>query len=112
MMQIGKRREAYTFSDKAHPKEGIFASILGGVLLIAFLVLFAVTSKKQGGLGVGLAGLLILFCSIAGIVLSIRAMKKEDILYRYPVIGLAVNGIVLLISIALYFAGLASDISI
>lgn len=112
MIRLKKRKTAYTFSDKTHPKEGILSVIVGSVLLISFLVLFLVTSRKQGGLFIGVLGLAIFFGSIAGIWLSVKAMKKEDILYRFPIIGIVINGIVLLISVSLYFIGLAANISI
>lgn len=112
MIRLKKRKTAYTFSDKTHPKEGILSVILGFILLISFLILFLITSRKQGGLLIGGLGLCIFFCSIAGIWLSVKAMKKEDILYRFPVIGIIINGIVLLISVSLYFIGLAANISI
>lgn len=112
MIRLKKRKTAYTFTDKTHPKEGILSVIVGSVLLISFLVLFLVTSRKQGGLFIGVLGLGIFFGSIAGIWLSVKAMKKEDILYRFPIIGIVINGIVLLISVSLYFIGLAANISI
>ena len=112
MIRLRKRKTVYTFSDKTHPKEGIISVITGTVLLISFLVLFLITSKKQGGLLIGVLGLCIFFGSVAGIWLSVKAMKKEDVLYRFPIIGIVVNGIVLLISVSLYFIGLAANISI
>lgn len=112
MIRIGKRRDAYTFTDRVHPKEGIFSVATGIVLLISFLVLFLVTSRRQGGLIVGVLGLLILFGSIAGIWISVKGMKKEDIYYRFLILGLVLNGIVLITSVSLYFIGLASNISI
>lgn len=112
MIQIGKRREAYTFTDRTHPKEGIFSVITGALLFLCFLVLFLVTSMHQGGKIIGVLGILIFFGAIGGIWLSMRGMKKEDIYYRFPIIGIVLNGIVIVMSVSLYFIGLASNISI
>lgn len=112
MIRIGKRREAYTFTDRVHPKEGILSVASGGLLLISFLVLFLLTSRKQGGLLIGVLGLLIFAFSIFGVWLALKAMKKEDIYYRFPILGIVLNGIVVIVSVSLYFMGLASNIKI
>lgn len=112
MIRIGKRRDAYQFSDKVHPLEGIFSFVIGIVLIVAFLVLFYLTSKQPGSILVGALGFLIFFCSIFGLWLAGKGMKKEDIMLRYPILGMVLNGIVLLISVSLYFIGLAAGISI
>ena len=112
MIRIGNRKEAYTFSDKVHPREGILSVVLGSLLLIGFLVLFFITSRKQGGLLVGVLGLFMFFGAVIGIWLAVKGMKKEDSLYRFPVIGITLNGVVVLISVSLYFIGLAANIAI
>jgi len=112
MIRIGKRRDPYQFSDKVHPKEGIASVVIGSLLLIGFLVLFLITSRQQGGLLIGAFGFLIFFGAILGLWYAVKAMKKEDIRYQYPIAGLILNGIVLIISISLYFVGLAANIKI
>lgn len=112
MIRIGKRRDAYRFTDKVHPKEGIISVIISAVLLLGFCALFIITSKQQGGLLVGVLGILIFFCSIIGLWFAIKAMRKEDIKYQFPIIGMILNGIVLIICVSLYFIGMASNISI
>lgn len=112
MIRIGNRKEAYTFSDKVHPREGILSVVLGSLLLTGFLVLFFITSRKQGGLLVGVLGLFMFLGAVIGIWLAVKGMKKEDSLYRFPIIGIVLNGIVILISVSLYFIGLAANIAI
>lgn len=111
-IRIGKRRDPYQFSDKVHPKEGIASVIIGSLLLCGFIALFLITSRQQGGLLIGLLGFMIFFGAVLGLYYAIKAMKKEDVLYRFPIIGLVMNGIVLIISVSLYFVGLASNIKI
>lgn len=112
MIRIGKRRDAYTFSDKVHPKEGIASVVIGTVLFISYLILFLITSKKQGGLLVGLLGLVLFALACTGFSIAVKAMKKEDIRYQFPIIGMFLNGIIVIISVSLYFIGMASTISI
>ncbi|MBR3771255.1 MAG: hypothetical protein IKL07_03210 [Clostridium sp.] len=112
MIWFGKKRDAYTFSDKVHPKEGIASVILGVMLLLGYLSLFLITSKKQGGLLVGVLGLLLFLLAWVGFVIAVKAMKKEDIRYQFPIIGIILNGIIVVISVILYFRGLASNIGI
>lgn len=112
MIRIGKRRDAYTFSDKVHPKEGIASVVMGAVLLIGYLSLFLITSKKQGGLLIGVIGILLFALACAGFTIAVKTMKKEDIRYQFPIIGMILNGIIVIISVSLYFIGMASTISI
>lgn len=111
MIRIGKRRDAYTFSDKVHPKEGILSVVLAIILLISYVSLFFITSKKQGGLLIGVLGLLLFALALVGFIVAVKAMKKEDIKYRFPIIGMVLNGIIVIISVSLYFIGLASNIA-
>lgn len=112
MIRIGKRREAYTFTDRVHPKEGIISICTGGVLQVSFLVLFLITSRRQGGLLIGVLGLLIFACAVFGIWIALKGLKKEDIYHRLPILGIILNGIVVIVSVCLYFMGLASNIRI
>ena len=112
MIRIGRRRDAYQFTDKVHPKEGMISIIISIILLCGFVTLFFITSKQQGGLLVGVLGIIIFFCSIVGVWFGIKAIKKEDIHYRMPILGIILNGIVLIISMSLYFVGMASNITI
>ncbi len=112
MIRFGNHKDAYTFSDKTHPKEGFVSVGVGCVGLIGYFILFLITSRSPGGLGIGSIGLTIFFIALVGIWLAIKAMKKEDALYRFPILGVVINGILVLLSVSLYFFGLASNIAI
>lgn len=112
MIRIGRRRDAYQFSDRVHPKEGIISVVIGIVMLCSFIAMFFITSRQQGGLVVGLIGIINFICSMVGLWFGIKVLKKEDIHYRMPILGIILNGIVLIVSVSLYFVGMASNIKI
>lgn len=96
------------FSGRRHTKTGIFATIIGAVVVAGFTAISFVSglNKGNGGLALGLIGILLFFTAIAGFVLAYKAFKKKDIYYHFPIIGAFINGFMIIILLILYVLGI------
>ena len=105
-----KRKSKMKFIGRKHSFYGIISSVLGGVNLSLFVLLIVVTTNSSGttGIWLGLAGLLLLAISLAGALLGAAGFKQKDVFYRFPVIGVTVNGVLFLCYVILYFFGLSN----
>lgn len=106
MFKLRRKRDSYSFSDKVHPIQGIVSVGIAALLFIGMILLFLLSSKHPGMLVTGLAGIFVFFGSIAGEVLGIMGIRKEDIHYRFPIMGILMNGFIIVICVALYVAGI------
>lgn len=106
--KVVKRRNNFKFSDKNHPKLGIISVALG-VISLAILILSSYVSSKSHGNGtiyLGLAGIFALIVSIIGMVLAIKSVEEKEIFYRIPILGIILNGCLIIGYVILYFIGL------
>lgn len=105
-----KKRNNYKFSDKVHSKYGIVSVIIGMVAFITIIVSTYISSKSagNGGLVLGLAGFIALLMTIYGFFAAIKALKEKDIFYIFPVIGMALNGLLLVMYVILYIVGFST----
>lgn len=60
----------------------------------------------QGGLVIGIAGILLFVLAIIGFIISYKELRQRDIYYRYPMIGIITNGIMLILLMVIYIMGL------
>jgi len=55
---------------------------------------------------IGIVGILLFFLALFGFVLSYKELRKRDIYYRFPLIGIISNGLMLVILMIIYIIGL------
>ena len=105
---FGKKKEMIHFSGRRHTTQGIISMVIGEAVLIGLLAvsIYSSTSRGNGGIIVGLIGLLLLTLSIIGFTLAYKACKKKDIFYRFPIIGLLINGGLIVTFFVIYILGL------
>jgi hypothetical protein len=103
-----RKREGYKFSDKRHPVQGVIAIGVGLVSLIVMLTTFYISSKSagQGGLILGLVGVLAFLISIFGIAMSVIGFQKKEIFYATPIVGIGLNGFLFVAYLILYIMGI------
>lgn len=101
-------KKSYNFSDKTHPRDGKLAMVMGiiTVAVLLFLTGWSIYYKGHSGILAGLLGIIDMIVAFVGVVFAIAGLSKEDSLYLFPRIGLLLNGLVLLATIALLLAGL------
>ena len=51
-------------------------------------------------------GFLLFGLAIFGFIISYKAFKERDIFFRFPIIGAALNGLMIIILLILYIMGL------
>jgi hypothetical protein len=101
-------KKSYNFSDKTHSKDGMFSTGLGVVSVGLFLYLAVMSIRSGGTLNAmfGMLGLVDAVIAVTGLVIAIMSFREEDILPFYPRLGVALNGVLLLLLIALFVLGL------
>ncbi len=103
-----RKKEVFKFSGRSHSVRGVISVIAGFVTLIALLVLSVVSSfsKGNGGLIIGIIGMLLFAISVAGFILGIKSCREKEIYYAAPVTGMVLNGFLSIIFFILYMLGL------
>lgn len=60
----------------------------------------------EAGLIIGILGIALFVLALVGFILSYRELKQRDIYYRFPMMGIIANGIMLIILVIVYIVGL------
>lgn len=97
----------YVFTDKKHPEKGILSSILGliSVVTIIYAVFLSYENGGQAEARYGVAVMICMLYSIAGLVLGIMARMERDIFKLFPNVGIILNVLSLIwVGVLLYFS--------
>lgn len=100
--------KGYKFTKKKNPKKGIMSTILGVISTVSIIVAIYLTYER-GGEAVRQyadASILALIFSIVGITFSIQALMKKDIYKFFPVFGLILNVLVVLMAGFILYMGI------
>lgn len=84
------------------------SSLIGILVVLGFIAISIVSGirKGEGGMLIGIIGIILFVIALFGFILSYRELKQRDIYYRFPMIGIITNGIMLIIFMIIYIAGL------
>lgn len=87
---------------------GITATIIGIAVIAGFLTISMISglNKGDGSIILGLIGLLLFFVAVLGFVLAYKAFKKKNIYYRFPIIGVVLNGLMIIVLFVIYLMGI------
>lgn len=104
------RKSSIKFKGRVHSKKGVLSMLLGFASLITFAVISFISGNNQGngGIELGLIGLLCAACSVFGFILSTKSFKEKDIYLNAPITGLIVNGVMVVVFFSLYIVGILS----
>lgn len=107
-MLLKRNKGMIHFSGRRHTKMGIAATIIGVAVIAGFIsiILISGMNKGSGGFILGLVGFFLFFAAIAGFILAYKAFKKKDIFYRFPIIGVVLNGIMIIVLFVIYLMGI------
>lgn len=102
------KKESFKFSGRSHSLKGIASVILGSISLLTFILLSVISSLThgKGGIAIGVLGIFLLFLTIAGFVLGIKACREKEIYYTAPITGMVMNGLFSLGLFLLYVIGI------
>lgn len=91
-----KNSRKYKFTDKNQSIGGIFSSIIAFVAMGLFAagVWIAFHNKGNGGLIIGLLGLVSFLLSGIGISIGVKSFQEDEIFYHFSWIGTISNAII------------------
>lgn len=108
-MDKEKRKSSnYKFTDKIHPPKAIASTGLSVLTLILFgtACYLSFLKRGNGGMSVGVLGALALISCILGLFLGIKSIQtKQEIHYRFSVLGIGGNGILVVFFLLMYVLG-------
>lgn len=86
--------------------------MIGIFTVLGFITISIISGVNggEGGILIGIAGIILFLLSIFGFILSYRALKQKDIYYRFPMTGLITSGLMMIVFVILYMLGIASQI--
>lgn len=109
-MEYRKKKGSYMFTNKKHPLEAIIACIIGIAIVITIGVL-SYFSSKTGGNGPLLYGIIsfwLMWLALGTFVVCLFSIRKKDIFYLFPILGVTVNGLIFFGLFILYMIGFAA----
>ncbi len=103
-----RKKDVFKFTDRSHSVRGLISIIAGGISLVTLLVLSVISSfsKGNGGLIIGVIGMLSFAISVAGFILGIKGCREKEIYYTAPITGMVLNGFLSIIFFVLYMMGI------
>lgn len=108
VVRAKKDRDTIRFSGRKHSKKGIFSSVIGMVAVLGFLTISMISGLNHGNgtMMLGVLGLMLLVFAVYGCYLSYQSFKERDIFYHFPITGMTLNGVLLILLFILYILGL------
>ena len=105
---VKRKKEVFKFSGRNHSIKGLISVIIGGITLLALIILSVISSLSggNGGLILGIIGMVLFVISIAGFILGIKSCREKEIFYTAPVVGMVLNGLLSLVFFVLYMVGI------
>lgn len=105
---MAEKKTKLKFQGRKHSKKGICSMLISLLVLAGFITISLVSglAKGEGGIVLGYAGIGCLAAAVFGFVLGIKSFREPDILYFQPVFGSVVNGIMMVVLVALYLTGI------
>lgn len=103
-----RKKDSFIFSGRSHSVKGIISVILAATSLssIIFSSIISSISHGNGGIFLGVIGVLALFISLAGFILGIKGSLEKEVYYTVPIVGMIVNGVLFLFYFVLYIVGI------
>lgn len=107
-MLLKRNKEMIHFSGRRHTKLGIASAITGAIVLLGFLIISMISGLAggKGGYILGIIGVVFFLMAVAGFIMAYQAFRKKDIFYRFPIIGIVLNGIMVILLLIIYMLGI------
>ena len=104
-----KRKFKYKLLKKKHSPKGVLSSVLAGVSLLLFFaaVFCSLVFHGNGGLYLGAMGLIAIALSVYGFLLGLKSFGDKERDLFYCKVGALGNGVLMVIWLALFLAGIA-----
>ena len=88
-MRKKKNNRSYKFTEKKKSVRGMIACVgaVISLLILAGMLIQAVTSAGNGGAFLGSAGVVALFVGVASFIEAVQAVQEKDTLYGSRIVG-------------------------
>lgn len=98
----------YKFSDKSQSVGGIFSTLFAVLAALACVaaVWISFQHRGEGGIEIGVLGILSVFLSGCGLYIGVRSFQEEDIFFLFSWLGSIGNSVILLGMMMLILLGL------
>lgn len=105
-----KEKGELRLTDKRHPPLGIASFIFSIFSFISFATACIMSGQEggDGGLSVGIIGVLSFFIGVMGFMMAWFGLRQENIRPLFPAIGSVVNGLLVILYMILYILGAVS----
>ncbi|MDE7322467.1 MAG: hypothetical protein K2N73_06985 [Lachnospiraceae bacterium] len=100
-------KTGYIFTDKKNPKWGIMSSILGLIATASVSLAVHLTYLNDGTapMQYGAVVILAMIYAVAGLTLGIRSLMEKDIFRIFPVIGILLNVLTVIVGGIILYLG-------
>lgn len=104
------RRAGYKFTNKKNPIKGIAAFLLGVIALGSLILAIYLTFQNQGTapLQYAIAVILSICMAVAGLVCGIMSCTEKDIFKLFPVLGITLNTLALMLGGFILYMGIGA----
>jgi hypothetical protein len=105
---LKRKKDNFKFSGRSHSVKGIISVILAVISLLSIISssIISAISHGNGGIFLGMIGIVSLVISLVGFILGIKGSLEKEIYYMAPVIGMIMNGLLFLFYFVLYVVGI------
>lgn len=106
---MAEKKSSLHFSGRRHSRNGMMATVIGGIAWCIFIALCVYSSVTGGNAEAvaGVIGLLDMVFVLVGVFLAIKGFRERDVYYVLPMVGTALNSILFIVYFSLYFMGMA-----
>ena len=103
------KRKMYTFSENRQSRQGITATVLGGLSLLIFLVLAYVAYwyYGEGGAYLGSIGFTGAVLAVCGVVNGLLSFREKHMIYTFSKIGSIISSVALVLWIFVVLLGVS-----
>ena len=103
------KKTGYIFTDKKNPKWGIMSTILGIISAVSVYMTIYLSYKNGGEalMQYGAVIILVIIYAGVGIILGIRSCMEKDIFRLFPIMGIILNVLDILMAFFILYMGLA-----
>lgn len=101
------KKRGYKFTNRTHSQKSIMSTVFGILSGVSMIVLIYLSYMQGGDVPVnyGIAGVLVLFFAVIGLILSVLALQERDKYKFFTWLGMGLNIVVLACVSAVLYAG-------
>ena len=107
-MRKKKNNRSYKFTEKKKSVRGMIACVgaVISLLILAGMLIQAVTSAGNGGAFLGSAGVVALFVGVASFIEAVQAVQEKDTFRSIPYTAVGLSAVATVLWLALYMLGI------